>query len=132
MELIKSLPFKIILPLVLLGVQFSLKYFIDRRATAYNFATSILEIPISILFISISLLSGYIIAELYNVQTAFLYLLGIIVIVIFCIFFWRRSIEHLENKNFGYSIMLGILNLIISLPILIFIIFFIISNTIKK
>lgn len=128
MEIIKTLPFKIILPLILLGLQFSLKYFIDRRATAYNFATSILEIPVSILFISISLLSGYIIAELYDIQSAFLYLLGILVIVTFCVFFWRRSIEHFEKKNFVYSALLGILNLVISLPILIFIIFFIISN----
>lgn len=131
MELLKSLPFKILLPIILLGLQFSLKYFIDRRATAYNFITSILEIPISILFISISLLSGYIIAELYDIQKAFIFVLLILVIISFCIFFWRRSIEHFEKKNFGYTASLGILNLVISLPIFFYIIFFIIGNTNK-
>lgn len=131
MDFLKSLPFKIMLPLILLGLQFSMKYFIDRRATFFNFATSILEIPISVLFVSISLLSGYIIAQLYDIQMAFIYVLGILVITSFCIFFWKRSVEHFERKNFGYSSMLAVLNFIISLPVLVYVVFFIISNSQK-
>lgn len=128
MDFLHSLPFKFLLPLILLGLQFSLKFFIDRRATAYNFFTAILEVPISILFISLSLLSAFIIAGTGDVQKAFIYVLCILVVLIFCIFFWRRSVEHFEKKNFGYSTSLGILNFVLSLPILLYIVYYLINN----
>jgi hypothetical protein len=116
------------LPLVLLGLQFSLKFLIDRRATAYNFLTALLEIPISIFFLSLSLLAAFIIAGKGDIQFAFVFFISILVLLVFCIFFWRRSIEHFEKENFFYSVGLGILNLLISLPILIYIIYFLINN----
>jgi len=127
MDFLTSLPFKFLLPLILLGLQLSLKFFIDRRATAYNFFTAILEVPVSILFISLSLLSAFIIAGKGDLQMGFIYVLLILVVLTFCIFFWRRSVEHFERENFGYSTCLGILNLILSLPILLYIVYFLIN-----
>ena len=129
MDFLYSVPFKFILPLILLCLQFSLKFFIDRRATAYNFFTSFLEIPISIFFLTLALLAAYIISGKGDIQFAFCLFLCILVILVFSIFFWRRSVEHFEKENFGYTTLLGILNLIISLPTLLYIIYFIINTS---
>jgi hypothetical protein len=128
MEILKCIPFKFLLPLILLGVQFSLKFFIDRRATAYNFYVALLEVPISMFFISLSLLSAFIIAGGGDLQLAFIYVLLILVVLIFCLFFWRRSIENLDKKYFGRALGLGLLNLTIALPTIVFIIIFLIET----
>lgn len=130
MSFLYSLPFKYLLPIVLLGLQFSLKFLIDRRATAFNFFTALLEIPISILFITLSLLSAFIIAGKGNVQSAFIFFPSIIVVLIFCLLFWRRAVEHFEKKNLGYTTCLAVLNFVLSLPILLFTIYFLINNAI--
>src|SRR5688572_28644814 len=98
MEFLTSIPFKFLLPLVLLGLQFSLKFFIDRRATAFNFVTSILEVPINMFFVSLALLAAFIIAGNGDLQKAFMFSLGILCLLVFCIFFWRRSVEHFEKQ----------------------------------
>lgn len=128
MSFLTSLPFKFLLPLILLGLQFGLKFFIDRRATAFNFVTAILEIPISMLFLTLSLISAYIIASKGDVQYPFMMFVAIVILLIFCIFFWRRSVEHFEKENFGYASCLGILNLVLSLPTLIYVIYYLIND----
>lgn len=131
MSFLATLPFKFLLPLVLLGLQFSLKLFIDRRATAYNFITSVLEVPINMIFVSLTLLAAFIIAGIGDVQKAFILFLAILSILIFCIFIWRRSIEQFDKKYFYWTFSLGILNLILALPILVYIIYFIMNSTIQ-
>lgn len=129
MDFLTSIPFKFLLPFILLGIQFSLKYFIDRRATAFNFFVALLEVPINMFFISLSLLAGFIIAGSGNIQKAFIFFLMILLILIFCIFFWRRSVELFQNENYVKSFLLGFLNFILSLPVIIYIITFLIDNT---
>ena len=116
MEFFYSIPFKYLLPIILLGIQFSLKFFVDRKATAYNFAIAMLEIPISIFFITLSLIGGFIVAGNKGLEKGFLLFIIIIPLLIFGIFFWRRSVEHFEKKNFGYAICLGFLNYTLSIP----------------
>lgn len=128
MDFLKSIPFMFLLPLILLGLQFSLKFFIDRRATALNFATAILEVPINMLFVTLALLSALIIAGNGDIQTAFIFFLAILSIVPFTIFFWRRSVEHLGRKYFFWCFGLGFINLTISLPIIIGTIYFLMNN----
>lgn len=128
MDFLTSIPFKFILPLVLLGLQFSLKFFIDRRATGFNFVTSILEVPVNMFFVSLSLLAAFIIVGHGDVQQAFITFLVILCILVFCIFFWRRSVEHFEKKNFWSAFGLGFLNLALSLPTLIYIVYFLMDN----
>lgn len=129
MNFLTSVPFKFLLPLVLLGLQFSLKFFIDRRATAFNFVTSILEVPINMLFVSLALLAAFIIAGNGDLQKAFVCFLIILCILTFCIFFWRRSVEQFEKKYFYWCFGLGFLNLSISLPTIIYIIYFLMGNS---
>lgn len=129
MDFLTSIPFKFLLPLVLLGLQFSLKFFIDRRATAFNFATSILEVPINMFFVSLALLSALIIAGNGDIQKAFMFFLGILCLLPFCIFFWRRSVEHLEKKYFFWAFGLGFLNLALALPTIVGIIYFLMTNS---
>ncbi len=124
MDFLSCIPFKFLLPFVLLGLQLSLKFFIDRRATALNFATSILEVPINILFVSLSLLSAVIIAGSGNLQLAYMISLGVLCMLPF----WRRSVEHLEKKYFVWSFSLGVLNLSLALPTIIGIIYFLMNN----
>jgi hypothetical protein len=127
MDFLTSIPFKFLLPVVLLGLQFSLKFFIDRRATAFNFVTSILEVPINMFFVSLALLAAYIIAGNGDLQKAFMVFLGILCMLTFCIFFWRRSVEHFEKKYFFWAFGLGFLNLSIALPTIVGIIYFLMN-----
>ncbi len=129
MDFLTSMPFKFLLPLVLLGLQLSLKLFIDRRATAYNFAASILEVPINMFFISLALLAAFIIAGNGNVQKAFVFFLIVLFVLTFSIFFWRRSVEHFEKKYFFWAFGLGFLNLVLALPTIIYLIYFLMDNT---
>jgi len=128
MDFLTSVPFKFLLPIILLGIQFSLKFFIDRRATAFNFVTSILEVPINIFFISLALLAALIISGNGDIQKAFMLSLGILFVLIFSIFFWRRSVEHFEKKNFVWSFCLGFLNWALALPTIVGIIYFLMNS----
>lgn len=119
MELIHNIPFKFVIPVILLTVQFSFKFFVDRRATAYNFVVAILEVPISIIFITLSLTGGFIVTGKSQLKEAFIIFLLIILLLFFCILFWRRSVEHFEKKNFGYTVLLGVLNFFLSIPLII-------------
>lgn len=117
--------YKFLLPIILLCIQFFYKFFTDRRVTAYNFILEILEIPISILFISLSLIAGFIIsATKGNFQLSFIYFISILILLFICILLWRRSTEHFEKKNFWRALLLGVFNLSLSLPILIYIIYY--------
>jgi len=127
MDFIKSVPFKFVLPIVLLGLQLALKFFIDRRATAYNFIVAVLEVPINMFFISLSLIAAFIISGHGDTQLAFLFFLSILVVLIFGIFCWRRSVENLDQKKFIIACILGTVNLILSLPIFLFIVYFLIG-----
>lgn len=128
MSFLISTPLKFILPIILLGVQFSLKLFIDRRVTGFNFVTSILEVPINMFFVSLSLLAAFIIRGSGDIQNVFIIFLIILVILMFGIFIWRRSLDHFERENFWSAFGLGVLNLILSVPILIWIICFLKNN----
>jgi hypothetical protein len=128
-KIIKCIPFKFVLPIVLLGLQFSLKMVIDRKATAFQFATGLLEIPINMFFISLALLSAFIITGTGAIVVAFVLFLVILVCLVFCILFWRRSVDHFENKYFFWAFGLGFLNLILALPTISYIIYFLINNT---
>lgn|GEM_PF-2925206 len=130
MSFFNSLPFKYLLPIVLLGLQFLLKFLVDRRATAFNFFTALLEIPVSILFLSLSLLAAFIIAGKGSVQFAFFSFPIILVVLLVCLLCWRRAVEHFEKKNLGYTACLGLLNFVLSIPILLFIINFLINSSI--
>jgi hypothetical protein len=127
MDFLTNVPFKFLLPLILLGIQFSLKLFIDRRATAFNFTTSILEVPINIFFISLALLSALIISGSGDIQKAFILSLLLLPALIISIFLWRRSVEHFENKRFFLSSVLGILNYVLALPTIVYVIYFLMN-----
>jgi hypothetical protein len=105
-----------------------LKFFIDRRATAFNFVTSILEVPINIFFISLALLSALIISGNGDIQKAFMLSLVILFVLPFSIFFWRRSVEYFEKKYFFWSLGLGFLNFALALPTIIGIIYFLMNS----
>ena len=108
----------ILLPVILLGLQFSFKYFIDRRATAFNFVISILELPLSISFLALSFFSALIIAAKGQILEGLIFLLITIIFSVVCVFLWRRSVENFEKENFKKAFILGTLNIILSIPLL--------------
>ncbi len=110
----------IVLPLILLVLQFSLKYFIDRKATVFNFVISILEVPLSIIFLGLSFFAAYVMTSETNIDQGFIWFLVTLFLAIISIFIWRRSVHQFENERFISATLLGILNLFISVPILVY------------
>lgn len=108
----------IIMPIVVLGLSFALKMFIDRSTTVNDAICSALELPVDIAFLSISLIVGLTLTPNVDPQQGLawfgFYICGAIIIV----FIWRRSTNiHINSGNFFW---LGLLNYLISITGLVF------------
>ena len=122
-DLFNSNGLKYILTVILLLLQFSLKLFLDRKVTTYFFALSVFELPTNIFFISLTLIAGYILTSKSDVSQEFIFFIAILLILIFSVVLWRRSVDNLEKKKFAFAFWLCLANYFICLPVLIFIIF---------
>jgi hypothetical protein len=108
------------LPIMLLILQFSFKFFIDKEATLYNFVISIFELPLSIMFLSLSFYAALVMTKIEKVQLGFNWFLITLIATFFCVFFWKRSVKNYENENLKSAFGLGMLNLVISTPLFIY------------
>lgn len=110
----------ILLPVLLLMLQFSLKFFIDRKVNAFNFVLSILEFPLSTIFLSLSFFAAFLMTNKSRLEEGFALFLITVIITVFSVFFWRRAVNHFENEKFLYAFLLGLLNFSISIPLLLY------------
>ena len=124
MDFLTGIPIKIILPIFLLTLQVALKFFIDRRVTFFDFVMALLELPVSMLFLSLSLLAAFVIGGLTGAEKAFSAFVIVLVFYVICIFLWRRSVDRFEKEFMKSTLALGASNFILSLPSLIYTIYF--------
>lgn len=103
----------IIMPAIVLGLSFFLKMFIDRQTTANDAIGSALELPVDIVFLSISLIVGFILTPKANTLMGFAWFGCYLVLAVLIVFIWRRSTNnHINN---GKYVGLGFLNYLLSI-----------------
>lgn len=101
---------EIALPGVLLLAKFLLKLVVDRSATLPDFISAILALPVDIVFLSASLLAGYVISSPANVKEGLILFIGCICLSLVIVFLWRRSDGLFAKDRYLVAGTLGLLN----------------------
>lgn len=108
-----------IMPGVVLLLSFTLKMFIDRSTSGPDAIVSTLELPVDIIFLSISLITGYTLSQGGNPILGFawfsIYIIGAIIIVVL----WRRSIQYFDTNRFILILLIATLNYALSITALV-------------
>jgi len=93
----------IILPIVLLVLEFMLKLFIDRSTTLPVLIRSVLELPVDISFLATSFVVAFTILSPSNSEEGLvrfvIYLIGTVLVI----FGWRRSVACFEQDRRWWS-----------------------------
>lgn len=104
---------EIILPITLLFLAFVLKLSIDRSIEAPNIIQSICELPVDMIFLSISFLIAYTISKPTDPSEGLFFTIAFIVLAVLTVVLWRKSLKLFERKN-NWWILLLLLNMTIS------------------
>lgn len=110
---------EITMPVVLLGLSFMLKLFIDRSTTAPDAIVSTLELPVDITFLSISLIVGYTIAPSGDSKAGLAWFAFYMFAAIFIVFLWRRSIKNFDSGSQKTVILLAGVNYFLAITALV-------------
>lgn len=107
---------QIILPISVLVLSTLLKLFIDRTISLPVFIETILEIPVNVIFLSISLMTGYTISgAINNPSNGICSILIQICIAIINILLWRRSRSRFDKQHFKMMVVYLSINYFISI-----------------
>lgn len=101
----------IALPGALLLTKFILKLIIDRSATLPDFISAILALPVDIVFLSASLLAGYVISSPSDIKGGLVLFVGCICLSLVVVFLWRRSDGQFTKDKYVAAGALGLLNM---------------------
>lgn len=101
---------EILLPIALVVIAFILKVFMDRSATAPLLIRSLYELPVDILFLSLSFSTAAIITTQSLAGKGLLYLFLLFIATLVVVVAWRRSILLFENDRKGWSAILFVVN----------------------
>lgn len=104
----------IILPVTVLLLAFVLKLAIDRTVKTPNLIQALCELPVDIVFLSLSFLIAYTISIDSNVNTGLLYTLTFILLSPIIVILWRKTLTLYEMKN-KFWVLLLFLNLTLSI-----------------
>ena len=104
---------EIILPITLLFLAFVLKLSIDRSIEVPNIIQAICELPVDMIFLSISFLIAYTISKPTDPSNGLFFTLAFIVIAVLTVILWRKSLKLFERKN-NWWILLLLINMAIS------------------
>ena len=104
---------EIALPLALLFLAFLLKLLIDRSADRPMLGAAILELPVDIIFLSISLIVAFTISNPSNIKEGLFSFVVYIIISIFVVFLWRRSVSAFESNQYILCPILAGINYLI-------------------
>ncbi len=110
---------EVIMPVLVLGLSFMLKLFIDRSTTAPDAIVSTLELPVDIIFLSISLIVGFIIAPSGDAKSGLAWFAFYIFAAIFIVFLWRRSIKSFDSGSQKTVICLAGVNYFLAITALV-------------
>lgn len=102
---------EIVLPIAVLLLSFLLKLFIDRTVEIPLFIRSIYELPVDIMFLTISFLVAYTISATEVQKNSGLFFCFIFLIVsIANVIIWRRAVKLFEIEKYFWSISLTVVN----------------------
>jgi len=106
---------EIILPISILFLAFMLKLFIDRSAEAPLIVKSLYELPVDIIFLTVSLLAGLTITKKPDNSHELTTLVIFIIVAIINVIIWRRAIKLFEDNYKWWSIVPTVLNYCITI-----------------
>ncbi len=90
------------LPSIILILAFALKLVVDRKAELPDFFIALLEFPVDVAFLAITLIAAYAIATGDHAGEAIFLFAVYIVGSLFIVFLWRRSHGlFIENRHFS-------------------------------
>ena len=113
-------PVEIIMPIILIGLAFLLKLFIDRTVTVPDTISSILDLPADIAFFSLSVIVSFTITKPENIDLGLMYFSSAIVLSLVVIFLWRRSIASFNSGARVMPAIAGSMNYIIAVAMAIY------------
>lgn len=116
MEWMNSL--EVILPVALLLLAFLLKLAIDRNVDIPIAIQSLCELPVDIVFLSISFAIAYTISDVSQNSEGLLYCFTFLIISVLVVLIWRKSIKLFDSNNKWWILLLSI-NLFLSTFVLI-------------
>lgn len=104
---------EIILPITLLFLAFVLKLSIDRSIEVPNIIQAICELPVDMIFLSISFLIAYTISKPTDPSEGLFFTIAFIVFAVLTVILWRKSLKLFERRN-NWWILLLLINISIS------------------
>lgn len=107
-----------ILSILLLGLSFLLKLFVDRRTDIPIFINAILELPVDINFVGLSFTIAYIIKDINNVGNGLLTFFCYLLVSILTVFLWRKSGWCFETNKYWWTVFLAAINFLLSIILL--------------
>jgi len=119
---------EVVLPSALVILAFACKLFIDQHPTLPILIKSLYELPISIVFLAVSFVTGYVITFPAKVGLGLSYLFTFLICMVLSIVLWRRSTLYFERNFRFWSAVIFIINATIASYLLYFAVVLIISN----
>lgn len=114
--------FVVLMPLIILGIKGLLKHSVGKKLNEITYGNLILELPIDILFISISFNIIYFSKSDAIIKLATIYICCQIFIAIIAVILWRHAVAEFEKKeNLCAAFKFGIINFILTIPFFILI-----------
>lgn len=104
----------IVLPIALVIMAFLLKLFMDRSATVPLIIHSTYEIPVDVIFLTLSFTTAYTISMPANIGEGMCNLFVFLIVSLINIVLWRRSIHLFEQDHKYWSAFLFVINASIS------------------
>jgi drug/metabolite transporter (DMT)-like permease len=104
---------EIILPITLLVLAFGLKLAIDRNVEVPTLIQALCELPVDMIFLSISFLIAFTISKPADPSEGLFFTIAFIVVAVLVVILWRKSLKLFDKKN-KFWILLLCLNLAIS------------------
>ncbi len=105
----------IILPIAILILAFLLKLFIDRNVEIPLIIRSIYELPVDIIFLSISFIAAFTISTGIEKNEGLFYCFVYLIVAIINVIIWRRTIKLFERGKTFWSIILTLVNFFITI-----------------
>jgi hypothetical protein len=109
-EIVTLSNLEIIMPIAVLVLSFLSKLFIDRSTTMPQTIESILEFPVDITFLAISLIVGFTISPTGNPRDGMAWFALYMIFAILIVFLWRRSVKCFDNGWSWWLLFCAIIN----------------------
>ncbi len=109
---------EILFPVTLLILSFILKLAIKYHDNRFEVLIALLELPVDILFLSLSFLAAHAITSKQNKDKEYLYCILTIMLAIILVVVWKKAKEKIEYQHYKLAIFFGLVSYSISIFIL--------------